>query len=31
LYVKTHLGTFRRALQPECLHSEERKCVSYYD
>lgn len=31
LYVKTHLGTFRRALQPECLHSKERKCVSYYD
>ena len=31
LYIKTHLGTFRRALQPECLHSRERKCVSYYD
>ena len=31
LYVKTHLGTFRRALQPECLHSKERKFSSYYD
>ena len=31
LYVKTDEGVFRRALQPECLYSEKRKCVSYYD